>query len=489
MTTRACRLWTAVSALAAAAALAACATTTPPASTAANDDGDDAWRAEGEAALAERLARTVNHDRAKNVIIFVADGAGPTFFTAARIHDGQRLGEIGDLHEAPPDLFPYTALARTHSADDRVTDSAAAATAMFNGVKTHNGGLGVAAGAKDCAAAQAGARSSLSDVALASGRAVGFVTTAQVTDATPAALYSHAGNRSWQDPRRMTEADRAAGCRDIPEQLMATDFTVALGGGREYFTPEAKGGVRPDGRDLTAEWVAAGAGRIYSDDLTALAGMDLSSAAQLLALVPGELYRPENFAGGPTTTPTLAEMADAALDVIEGAENGYFLLIEQEGTDELQHDGYLGLALDAGVEMYDAVRLVLERVDLDETLVIVTADHGQPLAMGGGGPLESPLLGLASYNGQVQRGQDGAPFAQLGFYTGVHARVADPDLTDADIAGRSYIPDAAVGVGVTPHSGVDVPVYAIGPWSDLFTGSIEQTSVFNFVRHAMTVED
>jgi alkaline phosphatase len=474
-----------VASLTALAVLSACATT-PAAAPLAFDDGDDAWRAHGEADLAARLARPVNHARAKNVIVFVADGASPTLFTAMRIHEGQRLGEIGDLHDAPVDLFPYTALARTHSADDRITDSAAAATSLFTGVKTHNGGLGVTAGSKDCAASMANARSSLADVALASGRAVGFVTTAQITDATPAALYSHAGDRYWQDPRRMPAADKAAGCQDIPEQLVATDFTVALGGGREYFTPEAKGGVRPDGRDLPAEWTAAGEGRVYSDDLTALAGMDLSDAEQLLGLVPGELYRPENFSGGATTTPTLAEMADVALDMVETSTDGYFLMIEQEGTDELQHDGYLGLALDSGVEMYDALRLVLDRVDLEETLVVVTADHGQPVAMGAGGPLESPILGLGYYQGEVQRGEDGAPFAQLGFYTGVHARVADPDLDDAAIADRSYIPDAAVGVGTTPHSGVDVPVYATGPWADLFTGVIEQTSVYSFVRHAMT---
>jgi alkaline phosphatase len=287
----------------------------------------------------------------------------------------------------------------------------------------------------------------------------------------------------------MTDEDRAAGCRDIPEQLIAADLDVAIGGGLALFTPEAAGGVRPDGRDLGAEWAAQGEGRAYVSGADGLAGIDASRTDRLLALLaPGEMFEPlfENpRAPGPTTTPTLAEMTRAALDVVSDSEDGFFLMIEQEGTDELQHAGLLGLALDSGVEMYDAVRLVLERTDPADTLVIVTADHGQPLAMGGGGPLETPLLGVASYGGQIARGADGAPYSQLGFYVGPHGRTPDPGLSTEDVADRSYIPDAAVPLAVVPHSGVDVPVYATGPWSDLFSGVIEQNAVFTFVRHAM----
>jgi alkaline phosphatase len=331
----------------------------------------------------------------------------------------------------------------------------------------------------------------LADVARAGGRKVGVITTTTVTDATPAAVYAHAPNRSWQYPDRVPEADRAAGCTDIPDQLIAAQLDVAIGGGLALFVPEAQNGERADGRDLTVEWRQGGAGRAFVADPESFLALDASRVEQLLALVaPFDLYDPDRVDGRPTTTPTLAELADTALDVLEGDE-GYFLLIEQEGTDELQHAGKIGLALDAGAEMYDAVRLVLDRVDLDETLVIVTADHGQPLAMGGGGSLDSPLLGIARYQGRVNLGSDEAPFPQLGFYVGPRARPDAPNkaLTDADVADRHFIPDSAVPLGVVPHSGVDVPVYAIGPWADLFTGVFEQNAVFSFVRHAMETDE
>jgi alkaline phosphatase len=457
------------------------------------EDSSDPWRAVGQEALDARLARETNHARAQNVIIFVADGAGPTFFTATRIHDGQRRGVIGDTHDAPPDLFPYAGFARTHSADDRVTDSAASATSIFGGVKTHNGGVGVSAGVESCEdMLNGGAVSSLADAARAGGRKVGVVTTTTVTDATPAAVYAHAPDRGWQYPDRFPAEARAAGCTDSPDQLIQAQLDVAIGGGLVLFLPQAQNGVRPDGRDLTVEWRQDGAGRAFVADAPSFLALDTANVDQLLALVaPTDLYDPDRVDGNPTTTPTLAELADVALEVLEKGDEGYLLLIEQEGTDELQHAGKLGLALDAGVEMYDALRLVLERVDLDETLVIVTADHGQPLAMGGGGPLESPLLGVARYGGRVALGQDQAPYPQLGFYVGPRARPDAPnrELTDADVADRHFIPDSAVPLAVVPHSGVDVPVYAIGPWSDLFSGVYEQNAIYTFVRHAMTAEE
>jgi len=80
---------------------------------------------------------------------------------------------------------------------------------------------------------------------------------------------------------------------------------------------------------------------------------------------------------------------------------------------------------------------------------------------------------------------DGAPFSVLGFYVGPHGRVADADLSNEDLNDPAYVPDAAVPLGIVTHSAVDVPVYATGPWSDLFSGVMEQSTIFALVRHAM----
>ncbi|MFB2351414.1 alkaline phosphatase, partial [Priestia megaterium] len=84
--------------------------------------------------------------------------------------------------------------------------------------------------------------------------AVGVVSTAAITDASPAAFYAHSPARSWQSDADLPAAAREAGCVDIAAQLvMAADDIrpdIALGGGLSFFQPKSAGGRREDGQDL-----------------------------------------------------------------------------------------------------------------------------------------------------------------------------------------------------------------------------------------------
>jgi alkaline phosphatase len=73
---------------------------------------------------------------AKNAILFIGDGFGPSVVNATRVHF---YGKAGQLHL---DKFPHTARVKTYAVGDIVTDSAAAGTAMASGVKTLNGVIG-----------------------------------------------------------------------------------------------------------------------------------------------------------------------------------------------------------------------------------------------------------------------------------------------------------------------------------------------------------
>ena len=105
-------------------------------------DGDIFFQ-QGQAALAARLAiRPIDH-RARNVIVFIADGSGVASNTAIRIADGQRRGETGEENVLAYEAFPHLALSRTYNIDAQVPDSAGTATAILSGVKTRKGILGV----------------------------------------------------------------------------------------------------------------------------------------------------------------------------------------------------------------------------------------------------------------------------------------------------------------------------------------------------------
>src|SRR3712207_7701864 len=106
----------------------------------------------------------------------------------------------------------------TMSADPTsfVTDSAAAASAIATGVKTHNGSVSIDPDGRE--------RPTILELAKASGRSVGLVSTCQITDATPAAFAAHVPHR----------ADQSEVARQYIER---TRVDVILGGGAAHWYP------------------------------------------------------------------------------------------------------------------------------------------------------------------------------------------------------------------------------------------------------------
>jgi alkaline phosphatase len=83
----------------------------------------------GQETIQQMLAVEPNTNQAKNVIIFISDGADPVVYTASRILDGQQKGNPGEENIMSYEVFPNVALVKTYDIDAQVSDSAAAATA------------------------------------------------------------------------------------------------------------------------------------------------------------------------------------------------------------------------------------------------------------------------------------------------------------------------------------------------------------------------
>lgn len=476
------------------AGLASCAAQGGGAAPSIAEPAPDATAYERDALseLSRRVRHRADDKPAKNVIVFVGDGMSPTFLTAARIYDGQLRGEQGEENYLAFERFLNLALVKTYSANGQMPDSAATATALWTGVKADNGAVGVyaAAGPDDCAQS-ADVPDNMANLAERLGKSAGVVTTSSVLDATPAAFFAHAPSRAWAISSRVPETARQKGCQDIAEQLLESSVDVALGGGRRFFLPESApdpeegSGVRHDRADLIAEWGGRD-GVAYVWNAEELS--NIGDPQRLLGLFANdEMFAEE----GETQNPTLAEMTEAAIDVLSRNEEGFVLLVEHEGTDELQHAGLIRRALDSAIELNEAVKRALEMTDPEETLVIVTADHGQGLAFSGFAPKGNPILGLGrTADGELHLAADGKPYTTLGFHIGPPAEPTVPraDLTNVDTADPAFIPQSAVPSGYVSHSGDDVALYATGPGAHLFRGLLDQPAVFYFIRHAMTAE-
>lgn len=453
-------------------------------------------------ARAEMVANTAT---ARNVILLVGDGMGVATVTAARIFDGQSRGGTGEENVLAFEALPHVALIKTYNTNQQVPDSAGTATAMSSGIKTRAGVIGVGPRARrgHCTEALANALPTLGELAEQRGKATGIVTTSRITHATPAAMYAHSAERDWESDRYMPEDARRGGCRDIAYQLAhfsaGDGLDVVFGGGLREFLGSARGGERPEpASDLIAEWRERSPKRRF-----------ISTRSELDSLQPEEqvlgLFADSHFAyvaerPQDSEQPSLAELTVKAIELLSRHEAGYYLMIEGARIDHGHHDGKAGYALLETQEFARAVQAVLDRVDLADTLVLVTADHSHTLTIAGYPTRGNPMLGLVIGNDATGEpnaapsvAADGEPYATLAYQNGPGAalpRAGRPapavgvqalqqalvPILDIDLAGEMTYSET--------HAGEDVAAYAAGPWSHLVGGVLEQHALFHVIVHA-----
>ncbi|MGH6997446.1 MAG: alkaline phosphatase, partial [Phenylobacterium sp.] len=313
-------------------------------------------------------------ERARNVILFIGDGMGVSTLTAARIYDGQKRGVDGASNRLSFETFPDLALVRTYSADSLVTDSAAGASALLTGRRTLNGALGVSDKIvfADCASAKGQSVPTLAEKAKKAGLAVGVVSTAAITDATPASLYAHTPSRRWQADADMPPEALAAGCTDIARQMLdvpkSAQFDVMLGGGQANFV--AEDGKRMDGRDLPAEWRKAGGAYVQTG--TELAATPGTTSRLLGLFAPNNMMRESARQATETDAPTLTQMTTKAIELLARQKQGYFLMVEGALIDKAHHVNLANDALNETVEFSKAIAAAAAMTDPKDTLIIVT---------------------------------------------------------------------------------------------------------------------
>jgi alkaline phosphatase len=495
---------------------------------AAGSDPD--WQAQGRAAVARARDLAADEVRARNVVLFVGDGMGVSTVTAARILDGQLRGEPGEENLLAFERLPHVALAKTYNTNQQVPDSAGTMTALVTGAKTRAGVLSVSAEVPvgDHAAVAGRELRTLFEEAEAKGLATGLVTTTTVTHATPAACYAHSPDRDWENDTLLPPAARAAGFPDIARQLVefaaGDGLEVALGGGRVHFLPADtadpeypdRKGARGDGRNLVDAWLARAPGAAFAWSRAQLEAASAGSGPLLGLFEPShmqwEAHRPRDRAG----EPSLAEMTEVAIRRLSRQRRGFVLMVEGGRIDHGHHAGSAHLALRDAVAFSEAVAAALRLLDLDDTLVVVTADHSHVFAIAGYPTRGNPILGLVAENddrgdpaGELAHDLYGLPYTTLGYLNGPgHTAASDqqpagakrfphmpkraepgtaarPDLAATDTAAPGYLQESAIPLSSETHGGEDVPIYAGGPGAALFHGVQEQSYVYHAIRAAL----
>lgn len=431
-------------------------------------------------------------ERPRNVILFIGDGMGVATLTAARIYDGQQRGKDGASNRLSFETFPHLALSQTYSADGLVTDSAAGASAILTGHRTLNGALGVDDKVRrgDCASVKGSSVPTLAEMARRKGLATGVVSTAAITDATPASLYAHTPSRQWQSDADLPPEAVAQGCKDIARQMLdgpkALQLDVMLGGGQAAFTPSEGTGKRLDGRDLTAEWRASGGA--YVETGTAMAAVPKGTKRLLGLFAPNNMMRESARAVTETDAPRLTDMTVKAIEILSQSKQGYFLMVEGALIDKAHHLSLAHEALNETVELSKAVAAAVAMTNPKDTLIIVTADHSHGLTINGGMRGTSILGLLPGNDDDPAKAMDGKAIPILMYASGPGAPPVGelrPDLTDVDTADPDLRNFAAVPLYSAAHTGEDVATYATGPGAERVHGLMDHPAVFQVMREAL----
>ncbi|MFJ9927523.1 alkaline phosphatase [Streptomyces misionensis] len=416
----------------------------------------------------EQARKAIQGGQAKNVILLIGDGMGDSEITLARDYT---VGAAGRLNM---DRFPLTGAYTTYAvhADgtpDYVTDSAASGTGWATGVKTVNGRISKTPGTDKPVP-------TLLELAQRNGYATGDVTTAELTDATPAVLAAHATDRSCQGPADMAKCPSdtiaAGGPGSIAEQEVGHKVDVLLGGGKQRFDQTITQG-RYQGRTVTQQARELGY-QVVTDDASLKAAKAGRPVLGLFAPgnVPTEWTGKAAAVGGtapqrcvtanpdrPASTPSLADSAATAIRLLEAkqqanhSKKGFFLQIEGASIDKQDHAadpcGQIGetAAFDRAVKV--ARDYAAKHPD---TLVVTTADHGHTSQIV---PLEA-----------TPPGQSATLVTDEGEQLKVNYSTNTP--------GQSQ-----------EHTGTEVRIAAQGPLAYRVLGVTDQTDLFTTVREAL----
>lgn len=419
----------------------------------------------------EALKASLSNTTAKNVILLIGDGMGDSEITAAR-NQARGAGGFFPGLDALPLTGQYTHYSldkKTHK-PNYVTDSAASATAWATGTKSYNGAIGVDVNGKD--------QVTLLELAKAAGKATGNVSTAELQDATPAALMAHVTSRKCYGPEKTSElcptnALEQGGKGSISEQMLKTRPDVTLGGGAKSFSEVAKAGEY-QGKTLRDQAQALGFqlvsdldgmnGVRQADQRTPLLGLFSEGNMPVRWQGPkasyhGNIDKPvvtcEVNSARPASVPTLAQMTKKALDLLSTNPKGFFLQVEGASIDKQDHAanpcGQIGETVDLDEAVQQALAFAREHGD---TLVVVTADH--------------------AHSSQIIENGSEAPGLTQALNT-----------KDGAVMTISYGNSEDDSQG---HTGTQIRIAAYGPHAANVVGLTDQTDLFFTLKNAMGIQ-
>lgn len=288
--------------------------------------------------------------KAKNIIFMISDGMSSGTLAMANLYSQNILGKNGNWMNLYQEHKVSRALMDTASASSIVTDSAAASSSFGGGFRVKNGVLNVGAnGEKHVPIWQKFKKA---------GKKTGCVTTVTITHATPAGFCVNSDSRNAEN--------------EIAEMYAEIGFDVMMGGGDEFFNPLK----REDKKDVYSLYRQKGYQILKNkNDLK-----NIEKGKKIVGVFnSGALPYAIDRAHIPElqSTPSLAEMAQTAIDQMKDHKEGFVLQVEGGKVDWAAHANDIAALIHDQLAFDEAVKTVTDFAEKEgNTLVIITTDHG-----------------------------------------------------------------------------------------------------------------
>ncbi|MBO5857521.1 MAG: alkaline phosphatase [Clostridia bacterium] len=265
----------------------------------------------------------------ENVIFLIGDGMGYNHLEKTKLERNVKL---------TLDTFTIQGSSRTRSLTNDVTDSAAGGTALSCGIRTYNSGVGVyLLDPLDVFIHPI----NITELCRDNKMLTGVITTDETSGATPASFSAHATERYKSE--------------DITEDQMKSNINLIWG---------TENGVAT--KEMADEY-----GYEYITTYNEM--MALEEGSKSFAQFTNDLW---TLKQSDKNNPTLSQMTEKAIDLLNDGENGFFLMVEGAHIDKHSHNNESENMTESMAEFDKAIKIALEFAKKDgNTLVVVTADH------------------------------------------------------------------------------------------------------------------
>lgn len=265
----------------------------------------------------------------QNVIFLIGDGMGYNHLEKTKLERNINL---------TLDTFTIQGSSRTRSLTNKVTDSAAGGTALSCGIRTYNGGVGIYFLDPFDVFSHP---QSITEICHDNGMLTGVITTDKTSGATPASFSAHTTERNQSE--------------NITEDQFKSKINLIWG---------AENGVAT--KEMAYEY-----GYEYVTSYDEM--MSLQEGSKSFTQFTNDLW---TLNQSDKNNPTLSQMTEKAIDLLDDGENGFFLMVEGAHIDKHSHNNESENMTEAMAEFDKSIKIALEFAKKDgNTLVVVTADH------------------------------------------------------------------------------------------------------------------